>query len=178
VSADPAMRARAERIRQPLDLLVTEARTMVGSLRPPALGPSDFAGSMSLLVEGFRGRTGVASELELEGDFGPHTDSVRICLYRVAQEALSNAEKHSEATRVQVWARSGKGAVDLIVRDNGRGFDLDGLAPADGDHFGLLGMRERAEYLGGRLEIRSRPGEGTSVILHIPRYGRGGNGRE
>jgi signal transduction histidine kinase len=174
---DPQLQVQVERVKQSLDLLVFEARTMIGNLRPPALGPDDFNNSMSSLVESMQNRTGIFSDLELEGDFGIHTDSARICVYRIAQEALANVEHHSEATTVRVWARASKGAVDLIVRDNGKGFDLEGLPPMNGHHFGLSGMRDRAEYLGGRLTIKSSPGLGTSIVLHVPRYRGGGNGR-
>jgi signal transduction histidine kinase len=172
--ADSQTRMQAERIRLSLEPLVFEARTMIGKLRPPALGPHDFGSTMSSLVESFRQRTGVASDLELEGDFALNTDSARICSYRIAQEALANAEQHAEASRVRVWARSGKGGIDLIIHDNGNGFEPQKLPSTNGTHFGLSGMRERADYLGARLTINSSPGEGTSVVLHIPRY-RGGD---
>ena len=175
--ADPQTQIQVERVRQSLDMLVFEARTMIGNLRPPALGADDFNASMSDLVESLQSRTGVFSDLELEGDFGVHTNSARICVYRILQEALANAEHHSGATTVRVWARASRSGVDLIVRDNGKGFDPKGLPPLNGNHFGLSGMRERAEYLGGRLVVKSGPGEGTSVVLHIPRYRGGGDGR-
>jgi two-component system sensor histidine kinase DegS len=175
--ADALVQTQVERVKGSLDMLVFEARTMIGNLRPPALGPEDFNGSMSSLVESLQNRTGIFSDLELEGDFAIHTDSARICVYRIAQEALANAEQHSAATRVHVWASASKSGVDLIVRDNGKGFDPKGLSPENGNHFGLSGMRERAEYLGGRLFVKSNPGEGTSVVLHIPRYRGGGSGR-
>ena len=168
--ADPETHNQVERVKHSLDLLVFEAREMIGNLRPPALGPKDFDASMASLVENFENRTGTSSNLELEGDFGLHTDSARICVYRIAQEALANAEQHSEATRVHVWARASKSGVDLIVRDNGKGFSPSSVSSVDGNHFGLSGMGERAEYLGGRLVIRSSPDLGTSVVLHIPRY--------
>jgi signal transduction histidine kinase len=176
--AEPRVITQVERVKQTLDLLVAEARAMVGNLRPPALGPAEFSSSLSSLVEGFQKRTGVACDLELEGDFALHSDSVRICVYRTAQEALTNVERHSGATAVHVWARAGKGGVDLIVRDNGKGFDPEAAPPVDAlHHFGLSGMRERAGYLGGRLTVKSAPGEGTSVVLHVPRYEAGRNDR-
>ncbi len=168
---DPAVNAQAERLKQVLDSLVTEAREMVGQLRPPALGPAEFTASFSNLVDGFRNRTGIPVELEVEGDFGPYTDSMRACVYRTTQEALANVERHAAATKVRIWTKAGKGAVDLIVRDNGKGFDPKLPPPVDAlHHFGLPGMRERAHYLGGRVRVESAPGAGTSVILHIPRY--------
>jgi signal transduction histidine kinase len=128
---DPQVQLQVERVKQSLDLLVLEARTMIGNLRPPALGPDDFNDSMSGLVESLQNRTGIFSDLELEGDFGIHTDSARICVYRIAQEALANAEHHSGATTVRVWARASKSGVDLIVRDDGKGFDPESLPPRE-----------------------------------------------
>lgn len=171
--ADPQVRGQVERIKQSLGMLVAEARAMIGNLRPPALDPDDFNASLSALVESLQKRTEIRCDLELEGDFGLQTDSARICVYRVVQEALANIEQHSGATAVRVWARAGKGGVDLIVRDNGNGFDPEAISALEGEHFGLSGMRDRAEYLGGRLTTRSAPGEGTSIILHIPKYRRG-----
>lgn len=174
--SEPRVRQQIERANQSLGSLVTEARAMVGSLRPPALGPTEFASTLLLLVEAFELRTGVLCQLEVEGDFAFHSDSMRICVYRVTQEALANIERHAEATRVDVWARASKGYVNLVVRDNGNGFECDSNGNGQGDgHFGLLGMQERVSYLGGRLTIRSAPGEGTILAAHVPGY-RGGNG--
>ena len=175
----PEIQAQVERLRRPIGFLVEEARSMVGILRPPALGPAEFNSSLCQLVDSFESRSGVSCVTELEGNFAAHSDSMRICIYRTTQEALANIERHSEATAARVWARAGKGGVDLIVRDNGKGFRPEdhGNGKGNGDgsgngngHFGLRGMRERAGYLGGRLVIRSTPGEGTSVAVHVPSY--------
>lgn len=171
--ADPRTKEQVAKVRSSLDMVVKEARAMIGNLRPPALEPGEFVKSLSELASKLEERLGIPCVLEVEGDFGLHTHSARICFYRVAQEALANVEQHSDAASVRVWAHADKGGLDLIVQDNGRGFDPEGLAIANGQHVGLVGMRERAEYLGGRLSIRSAPGEGTTVVLHIPRY-RGG----
>jgi len=171
VQSSPEVRVQVERVKHTLSMLVAEARAMAGDLRPPDLGPHQFSQSLTQLVDGFRSRTGTQVDLELEGDFDSVSDSIRICVYRTTQEALTNIERHAEATSVRIWARAGRGGADLIVRDNGKGFvpekDED---EHDARHFGLSGMRERAGYLGGRLAIRSAPGEGTSVVMHIPSY--------
>ena len=177
VKTGPEVQTQVERVRQPLGHLVKEARAMVGNLRPPALGPGEFLSTFTELVESFQSRTGIESQLELEGDFTVHSDSMRICIYRTTQEALTNVERHSEATKVRVRARSSKGGVDLIVRDNGKGFTPedheDGNGSGNGNgHYGLRGMEERAGYLGGRLVIRSAPGQGASVVVHVPAYRR------
>ena len=89
---------------------------------------------------------------------------VEDALYRLTQEALTNALKHAGAARAEVTLRERDGAVELLVRDDGEGFATE--QPAGG--FGLVGMRERAELLGGRLEITSAPGQGTTVRAVLP----------
>jgi signal transduction histidine kinase len=168
---DPELHQQVKRVKHSLSLLVVEARSMINDLRPPALGPEEFEPTMSKLTRDFQVRTGIVTDLELEGDFSLHTDSVRICLYRTLQEALANADRHSGASAIRIWAKASKGSADLIVSDNGRGFSTeDSTATGPAGHHGLFGMRERADYLGGRLAIKSTPDLGTTVVLHVPKY--------
>jgi signal transduction histidine kinase len=95
----------------------------------------------------------------------PSRESVQ--LLRVLQEALTNARRHSEARNVEVGLRTDDEAILIEVADYGRGFD-PGSARAG---IGLSGMRERVEGLGGKIEIRSRPGEGTKVTVMVPMGG-------
>jgi signal transduction histidine kinase len=169
-TSSPEIRAQVERVKHTLGMLVSEARAMAGNLRPPDLGPHEFSESLTRLVDGFETRTGIPTELEIEGDFDVLDESIRICLYRTSQEALTNIERHAEASLVRIWARASRGGADLIVRDNGKGFVPGPAEDGYVRHFGLSGMEERAGYLGGRLIIRSAPGEGTSVVMHIPSY--------
>ena len=90
-------------------------------------------------------------------------------LFRIGQEALTNALKHSGARRVEMVFAFEPDRVELRVRDNGRGFDP--LAPGSQhvrEGFGLVSMRERAEQLGGRVSVNSQPGAGTEVVLEAP----------
>jgi signal transduction histidine kinase len=115
------------------------------------------------------GGYGATYEETLGGERLP--DELEITLFRVAQEALTNVRKHAETDRVRVvlGQRAG-GVVRLEVRDWGRGFDLDEVASGvgPGERVGLSSMRERVALLGGNLEIRSEPGEGTSVVAEVP----------
>jgi two-component system sensor histidine kinase UhpB len=88
-----------------------------------------------------------------------------IVIYRVAQEALSNVAQHASAGHVEVGlhGRNGHG-LELVVRDDGRGFDPD----ATRDTLGLLGMAERARLVGGKLDVTSSPGGGTALTLQVP----------
>jgi signal transduction histidine kinase len=89
-------------------------------------------------------------------------------LLRIFQEALANAVKHAHARTVDVELRYAPDSLALRVRDDGRGFDPESLSPAGSGHYGLIGMRERAERIGGRLTLNSRPGEGTEMLVEVP----------
>ncbi len=91
-------------------------------------------------------------------------------LFRIAQEALTNVAKHAAATQVEVRLTIGTAAVELVVADNGRGFDLPAVLQAVGDQpgWGLVGLRERAQSLGGDLQIDTAPGRGARIVVTAP----------
>jgi signal transduction histidine kinase len=91
---------------------------------------------------------------------------VEIALYRIAQEALQNVVKHSGAAAASVVLRCDPGLVVLQIADDGTGFDPDSAGDRNG--FGLNGMAERAELVGGHLDVRSRPGRGTTIEARVP----------
>ena len=98
------------------------------------------------------------------------SDEISLCLYRIAQEALQNIVKHSRATRVKVALDAMDGEIRLLTIDNGEGFNVEEAKARSG--FGLMSMYERAKHLGGRVEINSNIGEGSTIDLRIPvRYG-------
>jgi signal transduction histidine kinase len=97
---------------------------------------------------------------------------VETTVYRVVQEALTNAAKHAQATRVGVAVTRSGGFVSVVVEDDGTGFDPD--APTTG-RLGLLGMRERVELVRGEIDVESRPGAGTTVAVQIPIPAGGGS---
>jgi signal transduction histidine kinase len=105
-------------------------------------------------------------------------------VYRIAQEAISNAVKHAQATRILVEINGDDHVINVTIRDNGRGMALPSSAPANGSESramvstgtGLPAMRERACLLGGHLVVRSAPLDGTCVTLRLPRHGGGCKG--
>jgi signal transduction histidine kinase len=99
---------------------------------------------------------------------GPLPAALETDLLRVAQEALSNAVRHARAREVAVELSCEGGWLALRVTDDGCGFDVDSAATNPGAGFGLRGMRTRAAARGGRLEVLSRPGRGTEVVLRLP----------
>ena len=111
--------------------------------------------------------TGIATELDFDGDLEELTDSQKIVLFRVVREALTNVRKHSGASSVLVALHSTPESLELTVRDDGSGFDPSRHA---GKRLGLAGISERVSLLGGSVEVRSRPGRGTEVRATLPRW--------
>jgi signal transduction histidine kinase len=148
---------------------VSDARRIIANLRPTALDDFGLAAAVSLEVERVREN---GCQVNYEEELGDERlpDTVEIGLFRIAQEALTNARKHAQAERISVELRRRRGEVRLEVRDYGRGFDPAAVSVGSGpsERVGLAGMRERVVMLGGELEIQSEPGSGTSVIATVP----------
>ena len=119
-------------------------------------------------VEHVRSLTGLSIETDLAASSTELDDRARMVALRVAQEALQNVRKHASAEHVTVTTTLEGDVWTVEVRDDGRGFDTDLVAARGRSNFGLQFMRERAELIGARLDIRSRPDGGTVVRLAIP----------
>jgi signal transduction histidine kinase len=137
---------------------------MLGDLVRQAGGGAEGGPLATLSVDGLDGLDGVDG---VDGDGGQLSGAARTVLYRAAQEALTNARRHSGARRVSVSLTFTGRYARLVVADDGRGFDP--AARAAGGGFGLVGMRERAALAGGRAEVDSCPGGGTTVTVTVPR---------
>jgi signal transduction histidine kinase len=149
---------------------VAESRRIIADLRPTTLDDFGLATALRMQVEELSAEGFEASyEETLGGERLP--DTLETALFRVAQEALTNARKHAHTDRVRVsLGRQADEAVRLEVRDWGRGFDTTEMQQrgGPGERVGLTSMRERITLLGGTLEIRSEPGKGTSVVAEVP----------
>src|SRR5919199_2558333 len=144
---------------QAMEELLTRAR----QLRPTALDDHGLVPALASQVSDFGERTGIKASFHRHGELPQLSDEEQLVLYRVTQESLSNVAQHSDAGRVDVELSS-VGRTILRVRDDGRGFRS--VPKANGRaHLGLSGMRERALLVGGRLNIYSEPGEGTTIEL-------------
>jgi signal transduction histidine kinase len=104
----------------------------------------------------------------VEGESRALPEETEQHLLRIAQEAVTNAVKHARASQVRIHLAVAGRKLSLSVADNGRGFEQDEAFSEVGGHFGLLGMRERAERLGGELQLHSEPGQGTEVEVTVP----------
>jgi signal transduction histidine kinase len=121
-------------------------------------------------VEGFTCNYDIKADLTIDSALIGTTFSpdVQMQIFRIVQEALSNARKHSKAHHVQVKFEAGDGRIFVIIRDDGHGFSPNNLTTVHGQHFGLQFMQERAGQLDGTLQIQSTPGKGTEVVLEVP----------
>jgi ligand-binding sensor domain-containing protein/signal transduction histidine kinase len=147
---------------------LVEARRTVWDLRSQQLENNDLPTAFSQTARQMTEGTGVVAEVRISGESRRLPWRIENNAFRIAQEALTNAIRHAEPKHVLIELDFETSNLQLKVKDDGRGFDVEGvLATADG-HFGLLGMRERVEHVGGRLTLSSRPGEGTEVWATIP----------
>ena len=163
--ADGPVRGGLEEAREGLRASLEDVREIARRLRPEALDDLGLASALAALTNDVSRRTGVRVQRRLSSDLRALELDEELVVYRVAQEALTNVARHSEALRAWVsLGPGGDGRVTLTVRDAGRGFDLAEHAGGTG----LRGMRERAVLIGASLDIESRPGHGTTVRLRLP----------
>jgi two-component system sensor histidine kinase UhpB len=153
-----------------VDRLIARARKMSIDLSPPLLDEVGLAPAIRAHLE--RGITPPEMRVDLDtaGLDERLPAEVETAAFRVVQESLTNAVRHAEAHRVEISVRREVGHLALLVRDDGRGFDVAEARRASGrgEHFGVVGMAERVKGLGGTLEVRSGPGQGTEVHATLP----------
>jgi signal transduction histidine kinase len=150
-----------------VDQSMMDARRSVWALRPRALDEGDLASAFTKLAHEVT-RGGVArADVHVEGSPWPLQSSVEDHLFRIGQEAVTNALKHAEASRLRIDLRFEETAIEMVVQDDGRGFDQE---PASGGgHLGLVGMRERVAQVDGTLDVTTAAGAGTTVRVAVPR---------
>jgi two-component system sensor histidine kinase DegS len=145
-----------------------DVRSFIGQLRPPVLVELGLEGSIVDTVTTQAALSGMRISVDLTAPAAALPEAAQTVVLRVVQEALQNTRKHAAATNVVVVTLMEEGEWVLEVRDDGRGFDTGAVAARGRRNFGLQFMRERAELIGARFEVRSRPEAGTVVRLAIP----------
>jgi len=150
-----------EELRQLTRGALAEMRTLLLEMRPESLERADIKSLLTQLADAFIGRVRVPVSLFIQGDC-ELTHEVMLVFYRVAQEALNNIAKHSGARQVDLHLECQSGQMNLIIKDDGLGFNPDTITP---NHLGIAIMRERANSIGASLKIESQAGQGTTVEL-------------
>jgi ligand-binding sensor domain-containing protein/two-component sensor histidine kinase len=161
--------------RQGLDLArrmarhsLTEARRSVMDLRAVELENRDLGVALESGAHQWVAHSGIGIEVDVNGEAGALPEQVAHQVYRVAQEAVTNAMKHAHATQIALRLRIAPQQLNLQVVDDGCGFEPGGVFTSRNGNFGLLGMQERARQIGGKLRLDSQPGSGTRVEITVP----------
>ena len=160
---------RKERMEEMLGSIsdaMSAVKSVATNLRPVALDALKFDEAVTWYVRTFTHRSGMTVTLEISEGFPKVKGPLATGLFRVLQEMLTNVSRHSQASKVVIRLGFGYGFVSVEVTDDGRGIP-PGKAEAD-DSFGIIGMRERCAAFGGRLYVRSAPGEGTQFTARVP----------
>jgi signal transduction histidine kinase len=160
---DTIGRRYIESIRALTDKSIQSIRNIALLLRPSMLDDLGLIPALEWQAREVSRRSSLKVKVQAENVQDSLPDAIRTCVYRIVQEALHNASRHSGAKSAVVKVRQTAGELELVVQDDGSGFD-----PKTTRGLGLLGMEERVKQLGGRLEVTSQPGKGTSLRVTLP----------
>lgn len=147
---------------------MAEMRALLAELRPSTLTDAELGDLLRLLANAFTGRTNVPSHLTIVGQ-GVLPPEPQVAIYRICQEALNNIAKHAGASSVEIALEHTGTAIELNIRDDGKGFDTGRSASG---HYGLAMMQERAAAVGADLSVKSQPGEGTELTIRWSEPGK------
>ena len=174
---DPQTSAALEEVHHIVENAIERLRHLLFELRPPSFGELGLAGALQAYLRHVGDESGFAGAVESRLSAEPPPEVAAI-MFRIAQEAITNARKHARATRVDIALEEREGGVAIRIVDDGRGFEPSTHEPRPG-HLGMSAMEERAELAGGWCRIDSAPGRGTVVESWVPAVdtiGEGGNG--
>ncbi len=160
--------AQLERLQETAAAALAEMRALIFQLRPPGLSEQGLIAALQQHVAALGRREGLTVHLDVSGE-ERYARGVEQAIYRIMQEALNNVVKHAGACNVAIALDLQPDRTTLRVADDGVGFDLAVLEPSNGRHLGLISMRERAAEIGGSLDLHSHPGQGTEVVVVVPR---------
>jgi signal transduction histidine kinase len=158
--------ARVAELKQTTDAVIDSLHRLAAALRPPSLDVLGLDAALRQYLGSIEAKSDLAVRYKARGFAGARlSPTLETALYRIVQEAVTNVLRHAGATRVDVLAERDDRRVLVMVEDDGIGFSPGG--PVGSERLGLVGMRERAEALGGRLTIESAPGAGTTVAVEV-----------
>jgi PAS domain S-box-containing protein len=166
VRNDETVQELAGQINQMLKEAIAKSRSLSHELSPAVLYQSDLGETFEWLARQMEAKHGLRVHVEVRGRVSSQTDALKAFLYRSAQELLFNVIKHARVREARLRLQHVRGRLWLTVSDQGPGFEMPTLGRTAG--FGLLGIRERVELLGGRMKIRSAKGRGSTFLIAVP----------
>jgi signal transduction histidine kinase len=166
---DPeALEAAMGSLEQILRQAIDETRAVMIDLRPLSMDEMGLFSSLRQYAQQVEKRTGIKTVVTRRGLERRLPEMVESCFYRIAQEALTNVWKHSEAQNVWLTLEAGARYCSLEIRDDGKGFDAEAVSLEAREHLGMSSLRDRAELAGGQLTLAGAPGQGTVVRVSVP----------
>jgi len=147
---------------------LSEARRAVSDLRSDELERHELAAELPEIAAKMAATAAAEAKVQVVGTPRRVSPVIEKNLLRIFQEAMANAIKHAAARNIDIKLRYESDSLSLSIQDDGSGFDTDNIIPLGVGHYGLTGMRERAERIGGRLTLKSRLGQGTELLVEVP----------
>ncbi len=147
-----------------------QVRTLLFDLRPVILETQGLIPAMETYAHRLRETEGLNVAFRAGGEFGRLSHNAEVAIFLVVQEAITNAKKHAHASRIEIEVTPTDGELVVVVRDNGRGFDVEAIIENYDQRgsLGMLNMKERAQIVNGTLSLSSQPGQGTTITLQLP----------
>jgi signal transduction histidine kinase/ligand-binding sensor domain-containing protein len=165
---DSPAKPSLKKVQELMSRVIEEGRNAVRGLRSPVSAPDDLQRAFSGMSEELDVGNDIEYRVVVEGRDRPLQPIIRDEIYRIGREAVVNAFRHSEASRVELALEYGSRGLRVLVRDNGRGIDREVLRSGSDGHWGLVGMRERADRIGAGFRVWSSAGSGTEIELSVP----------
>lgn len=147
---------------------IEEVHRMILDLRPSVLDDLGLQSAVRWYADHHLTSRGISVRCEFDAPDRRFPAAFETALFRVCQEAMSNVARHAQAESVLIQLSEGEGVIRIEIEDDGRGFEPENVSHAERRHFGLMGIEERVEILGGHVKIESAPGQGTRVRLEVP----------
>ncbi len=161
-----AANSRIQSLKKMVDDTIQSVKQIITKLRPGLLDDLGLTAAIEWQANEFQHRTGIVCEVSVDSDEKGIDPEISTAMFRIFQETLTNITRHSGATRVKVELRNMENSIELKVEDNGRGITHQEIS--DPKSFGLIGIRERTQYLGGTVEISGVLDHGTTIIVRLP----------
>jgi signal transduction histidine kinase len=163
---DPSLREKMASMRELIDKTIETTKRITTELRPGLLDDLGLAAAVEWQAEQFQKKTDIKCHVSIDFPEINLPGELSTALFRTLQESLTNVARHSKASRVSVGLKGDQSQVELLIADNGKGISKKHLSSPKS--FGLIGMRERAHYLGGEVNITGKRGKGTNVVARFP----------
>lgn len=152
-----------------------DIRRLMFDLKPPLVHEEDFCTTLAAFFRDYSAKYDLDIKFIPFGSRQKYEMSLEIALFRMVQEAITNIRKHAGVNQALVKMEDNGHSLRLVVKDKGSGFDIE-MAAQQSESYGIIGMRERVELLGGEVQIQSSPGQGTQVIITVPLEGDANDG--